>query len=288
MKGGIAAIVAAVEAVVACGVPLGGDVLVESVPDEEAGGNGTLATILKGYRADAAIVAEPTQLALHLAHRGAQFFCIRVRGQGAHAGLRFEGISAIEKAYVVQDCLREIESRRDRELRPSHPLYASYPVVAPITVGRIGGGEWPAMVPEQCELYGMLDIMPGEDVSKTREVIWEEVLRCASRDPWLRVHPPEVEWRGVAMEGVAIPEDHVFVRCVRHSIHWALGRPPVVGGFPAGTDLRLLSKYGGIPGVVFGPGDLRYAHRFDERVSTSEIIQAAKGIASVIVNWCGH
>ncbi|MER3486334.1 MAG: acetylornithine deacetylase, partial [Chloroflexota bacterium] len=86
-------------------MPLAGDVIVQSVIAEEDGGAGTLAAILRGYTADAAIITEPTNLAVIPAQGGSLVFRLRIQGKSAHACVRNEGVSAIEKFFVIYQAL---------------------------------------------------------------------------------------------------------------------------------------------------------------------------------------
>jgi acetylornithine deacetylase len=285
MKGGVASMIYAVEAIRSIGVHLKGDLIIESVVDEEAGGNGTLSACLRGYKADAAIVPEPTQLNICPAHRGAQFFRVKVWGKGAHAGLRFEGVSALEKAQIFINAIRQLERERDRVAR-KNILYAQYPIASPITIGKLASGVWPAMVPEECTFEGMIDIMPGESISSIREQFKRCIEQTASKDSWLNQHPPEVEWIGVSMNGIQTDLEHPFVQLSKNVIFQILGKAPEILGFPAGSDLRLLYEASGMHGIHIGPGDLRRAHGFNEFVELSQVIDCTKILSAMIIHWC--
>ena len=110
MKAGVAAVLGAVGAIRRAGIVLRGDVRVQSVLDEECGGNGTLALLAQGFRGDAAVIPEPTGLALPAACVGVLWGRIRVRGRAAHAGAASSAVNAIEKSYVVVRALREMEA----------------------------------------------------------------------------------------------------------------------------------------------------------------------------------
>jgi acetylornithine deacetylase len=121
MKGGLAAGVTAVAALKQAGIQPKGDVIIESVIGEESGGVGTLATLLRGYRADAALILEPTRMALCPIGAGALSFRIHVRGRAAHGAMRLEGISAVEKFYGLMEAVRHLET--DRHSTFHHSLF---------------------------------------------------------------------------------------------------------------------------------------------------------------------
>src|SRR5919205_4480351 len=102
MKAGLAVGIAAAAALKQSDIPLRGRLIVQSVVGEEDGGIGTFAMAERGYRADAAYVLEPTRLRLIPAQAGALSFRLRISGRSAHASVRYEGISAIEKYEVVE------------------------------------------------------------------------------------------------------------------------------------------------------------------------------------------
>lgn len=110
MKGGNTALLFALEALEACGITLKGDVLFQSVVDEECGGAGTLAAVMRGYKADGALIPEPTNLKLFVKRQGSMWFRITVRGLSAHGGTRYEGVSAIEKACMSSQPLKSLNT----------------------------------------------------------------------------------------------------------------------------------------------------------------------------------
>src|SRR5206468_451767 len=112
MKGGLVCNLFAIAAIRAAGITLKGKVLLESVVGEEDGGLGTFATLQRGYRGDAAIIPEPTDLAIIPACAGALTFRLAFTGRSTHASVRQEGVSTIEKFWIVWKALDELEKRR--------------------------------------------------------------------------------------------------------------------------------------------------------------------------------
>ena len=117
-----------------------GDIIFQSVVGEESGGCGTLANIVKGYRADAAIILEPTSLKLSPIQSGALTFRLIVHGKATHASMRWDGVSAIEKYADLHHAIIDFEKQRHHSFNTEH--YKSRERVAPINIGTIQAGQW--------------------------------------------------------------------------------------------------------------------------------------------------
>jgi acetylornithine deacetylase len=143
MKGGLCCAIFAAKAIEDAGVKLKGRLLIQSVIGEEDGGVGALATVLRGHTADAAVIMEPTELKIGPAHSGALAFSVRVPGKSAHACVREEGVSAIEKFIPLFNGLRALESQRNEPI--DDPLYAMYKIPYPINIGTVQGGPGPGL-----------------------------------------------------------------------------------------------------------------------------------------------
>lgn len=286
MKGPLCAALFAMRALRDAGVTLEGDLFLESVVGEEDGGMGTLATVLRGYRADGAVVMEPTQMAVAPAQAGALNFRVHVPGKAAHGGVRSEGVSAIEKFIPVYEAVMVLEEARNRELA-GDPLFAFYDRPFPISVGTIRGGDWASSVPDHLAFEGRLGVAPGEDLAEARRAVEVAVAEAARGDPWLREHPPRVEWWGGQFEPARTRPDHRLVSVLSGAAGSVLGRETMIAGMTYGADMGLLVNYGSIPTVLFGPGDIRRAHRPDEYVEVEELVTAARVLAVAAMRFCG-
>ncbi len=283
MKAGLAATIFAVQALLDADVPIKNDILVESVIGEESSGMGTLATILRGYRPDAAIIAEPTSLKLVTVQAGCLNFRIRVRGKAAHGASRYLGVSAIEKFLPVHEALMALEEKR--RLAGSHPLFRDVPNPVPLSIGTLRAGDWDSTVPEELVAEGRYGVWPGEKLARAKRQFETAVARAATSDPWLRKNPPEVTWTGPQWEPAEIPSGHWLARLVDSSCSRALGRRPARAGITAGTDMRLFTGVARCPAAVFGPGDDSTAHFSDEFVDLDEVIDACKVYATAALSW---
>jgi acetylornithine deacetylase len=194
MKGGLACAVYAVKAIIDSGLDLKGKVILESAIGEEDGGCGTLATCLRGYTADAGIVMEPSGTVIAPEVAGAMSFRVTVPGRAAHACVREEGVSAVEKFIALHEGLRTLE--RERNDRVHNPLYRRYGIPHAISIGTVEGGQWPGSVPEKVVFQGRMGVAIDEPQGDARRELEAKVAEVANADPWLRENPPKVEWVG--------------------------------------------------------------------------------------------
>lgn len=284
MKGGLLCALFAVRALRDAGVDMAGSVLVHSVIGEEDGGVGTLAAVRRGHTGDAAMVLEPTGLVLAPAHAGAFNFRVTVPGRAAHGALRAEGVDPIDRFIPLYRALQALERRRND--RPRHPLFADAELPYALCVGTIRGGIWASTVAEAVTFEGRLGIAPDEDPAAARRELEAAVAEAAAEEPWLRDHPPVVEWWGGQFAPAAIATGHPLVAAVRDAHTAVAGAPPPVRGMPYGADMRLLVNEGGTPTVLYGPGDVRRAHAPDEYVEVAELEVAAKVLALTALRYC--
>jgi acetylornithine deacetylase len=280
MKGGLAAAAIALRAAMKLGIEPRRPILLESVVGEETGGLGTLAAIARGYRADAAIITEPTSLELCPVQAGALSFRLHVRGKSAHGAMRREGVSAIEKFWPVFRALENLERERNRGFR--HPLYPEGALVAPLSVGKVEAGNWPSTVPEELRAEGRFGIFPGEDCASARETFEAAIHSLRDIEPWFSESPVEVEWFEGQFESGETPLDAPILDELGECHQEMLGRESSMHGVSYGSDLRLFTRYASMPAVLYGPGDVRVAHSANESVSLEELVQAAEVLTLLI------
>lgn len=285
MKGGLVTYLIALDVLSNLGVELRGDVTVAATVGEESGGLGALSTVLRGYRADAALIAEPTRLALVPAQGGSLVFRLTVPGRSAHAAVRDEGVSSLEKFVPIFEDLRAMERERDAAL--SHPLYDEMSNKVPINVGVVRAGNWASTVPESLVAEGRIGLIPSEEIELFRDLVAERVASVAGRDPWLREHPPKLEWVGGQFAPAEVPPDAPIREAIERAHEQVTGDRPVVEGVTYGADMRLFVRFGETPCVMYGAGDVRVAHAPDEHVSIPELMTAPKTIAYLLADWCG-
>jgi len=285
MKAGLTANVYAVQALQKLGFKPAADVLLESVIGEESGGVGTLTTIVKGFRADAAIITEPTALHVCPVQSGALTFRIKVTGRAIHACMKPHGVNAIEKFYLVLQAVQEVERRR--HVHYKNLLYEDADNIAPISFGTIHGGEWPSTVPDEVIAEGRFGVLPGETMDDARRSLTAAVARAIAVDPWLKAQPPEIEWVEGQFESGQTAVTHPIVESLQQYHAEVLGRATIVQGVTYGSDLRLFTNHAHVPAVLYGPGNIAQAHTVNEWVELREVFAAAKVLAYVITQWCG-
>jgi acetylornithine deacetylase len=284
MKGGLVANLFALAALREAGITLAGDVMVESTVAEEDGGAGALAALLRGYRADGAMISEPTNLAIVPAQGGTLMFRLHVPGLSAHACVRDEGVSAIEKfAYLHRGPL-DFEARHNAAI--AHPLYAGMSNKAPVNIGMIRGGAWPSSVPEWVAAEGRAGLVPGEDVEEFRGQFAGVVATLAEGDPWLREHPPRVEWLPGQIAPAEVAADSPLVTTLAAAYEEVTAAPPCIEAVTYGADMRHFIN-NGVPCVMFGAGDVRAAHAPNESIPLDDLMLAVAVNARFIAGWCG-
>ncbi len=309
MKAGVAAFIAAAEAIIAGDIKLKGDLQLHIVVDEEAGGfAGTRDLIARGFQADGVIVAEPTDGRIDAAEGGLSWVRVTIRGRAAHAGWRFaqiypqanpkaqnaDGINAIEKAVKFIQALREFE--REWAHSRHHPLMP--PGIATINPGVIMGGVGvaedgkpqittnPAMIPDVCVVDFDFKYLPNETFEAVQAEFEAFVSAFAKTDPWLREHPPTVQWHlaNIDFPPFSTPADHPLIEAVRGA-HQALGIETVLTGKRAVTDAAFYAGAGMTP-LVIGPKG-QGLHGDNEYVELDSLLETAKVFAGVILRWCG-
>ena len=286
MKSGLAAMTMALDAVLHLGVRLKGDVILEYTMDEEATGNGTLACVTRGYKADAGICCETSSLHVQPACIGRIWFEILVRGKPAGIQRRWEGVNAIEKGYAIVQAVSELE--RIRIDAAAHPLYPDRRGSLPCMVGVFQSGSFPSAFPDTCVLKGSIATLPGEETSQVKAAFVDHLLSFSKSDPWLKDHPPEVRFSGYCGDPAEISPDHPIVRTLSRKFQTVQGKEPQITGRQGAADIRYLIKYGQTPTVIFGPGLTEQMHANSEWVDVNDVIAATKILALTIMEWCGY
>ncbi len=283
MKGGLVAALAALAAVHATVGPadLAGEAVVLAVPSEEDGGAGMLAAIRAGFVADAAIITEPTRLEIVTIQAGAITFRLAVPGRAAHASVRREGVSALEKLEVLHAALRADEAARNAaETRPEmQALGLPYPTI----IGTIHGGDWASTVPDLVIAEGRYGVRAGQMAEEAADELRAVIAAACAADPWLREHPATLSVAGGRFSSAEVPADSPLPRSLAAAAEAVLGRRPPFVGVPYGSDMRLLVRQGATPTVMFGPGDVRDAHAADEHVALDEVVACARVLAAWVI-----
>ena len=285
MKAGLIAAHWAVQAIRRAGIRLGGDVLLAAVQGEEDGGLGTFALLQRGWRADACVIPEPTDLDVVPANGGSLTFRLHVHGHATHASRRTEGVSAIEKFWPIWQALGELEQRRHQHV---DPLASRWKLAHPLSIGTIHAGNWASSVPDLLVAEGRLGVALDEPVEHARTQFEAAIAAACQTDDWLRNHPVKVEWWGGQFASGRLPAGSELVHRMRRAHATASQqRPQSVWAAPYGSDLRLLVEQGAIPTIQYGPGDVALAHGPDELVPVNDITITARALALMALDICG-
>ncbi len=274
MKAGVAAMCAA--AVRAADAGLAGEVILAAVCDEEFESHGTRALLAGGLRADAAIVTEPTRLAICPAHRGFAWAEVTVEGRAAHGSRYDVGVDAITHGAHL---LAELDAYQRTVLeRRTHPLLGR----ASLHAGTIQGGLGLSTYPERCRFSLERRTLPGEDGQDFVGEVTDAIARVRARVPALRAQVAP----GVVQAPNDVPLDHPIVSALQAAAR-ATGRAASVEGLSCWTDAALFTA-AGIPAVCYGPGDIALAHAAEEYVPVDEITRATDVLTRVILGWSGR
>lgn len=279
-KGGIATQFALAMILKEAGIKPKGDIIFHFVFEEENGGNGTLAMVRRGVKADAAVVLEPSRMAIFPAVRGAVWFELKVFGKATHSGNTSGRVSAVDKAYQAIEIFRRYHDNLLKESR-GLPLFDDYPDPMPLTIGQFNSGNWPASVPSEAVIKGLIGFLPN----KTRADI-QEGLRQALKtegDEWLRDNF-EIKFNMLNNDGNMIPVDHPLVTTLVEAAK-ENGLPGKVDAMVAACDAWQYANTVGIPTVVFGPGDLAVCHGANEHIVIEDMMKAATVLADFLIAY---
>ncbi|OLO40400.1 acetylornithine deacetylase [Alkalihalophilus pseudofirmus] len=285
MKGGTVSLLLAIQALKELGIELNGDVIFQSVIEEESGGAGTLETIIRGYKADAAIIPEPTNMKIFPKQQGSMWFRLTIKGRSAHGGTRYEGVSAIEKSLPVIQAIQTLE--KIRNARIVDPLYQNTLIPIPINLGVIKGGDWPSSVADEVTIEGRIGVAPDEEMAHAQEELKQCLQDLESVDPWFKEHPIGIDWFGARWVPGTIDEEHPLMGILQTKFSEVKHTKPTIEASPWGTDGGLLEKLGGIPVIVFGPGTTQIAHFPNEYIELERMFEVAEIIALTLIDWCG-
>ncbi|MBN8508582.1 MAG: ArgE/DapE family deacylase [Burkholderiales bacterium] len=283
MKAGLIAMLTAFEALQRLGLEPAASVYLQSVIEEECTGNGALACLVEGYRAEAALIPEPIP-AIMTAQMGVMWIGLEVWGVPVHAAVAQTGVAAIEFAQHLCAKLKELETQWNDPAH-RHPHFAQHDHPINFNVGRIDGGEWPSSVPTHCRVDVRVGFYPGLKPAQVRALL-EAALRAA-----YEAHPKkdslryEIVYRGFQAEGMLVDLNQPMIRLLKQCHHDVAGGQAPLLASTATTDARFFQLYGGIPATCYGP-QAGNTHGIDEWVSIDSLIEVAQVYALFIARWC--
>ena len=281
MKAGIATNLFVAEALAELGIRLAGDLIVESVVDEEFGGvNGTLAGRLMGFNADAAVISEPSFLRICPAQRGGRTVHLTFTAPNTGILGAGSGPGVIEQLRHFLDRVDAFAKARSAQVQV-HPLYAHLTDPVPVSVTRVSTAPWgttePTNTPGKCRVELFWQAMPGESLETIDRAFFEWLDTLSVR--------PEVEHPIRWLPGSALSPDHVLVREFSEVSESVLGLRAPVQGIEGPCDMYVFHEFG-MPAVLWGPRGGN-THNPDEYVELDSVEQAAAVLLSFVCRWCG-
>lgn len=290
MKAGVAAQACAVTALHNAGVRLAGDLLLQSVVDEEwGGGGGTLAALLRGERADAAAICEGTQLEVLRATRGG--FVVDLEVNAGDPSAYFSRDEVVSPALPLGRLLRWVEdwTTQRRHINASG-AYRSFADPAPVQVLAVEANrldcDVPLSVPLQATVRVYFQFLPDEDVASVLMDIRHSLDKFQSDDLFFRHHP--IAWKPLydpPLLGHELPDDHPWTQCLAPAVAAVCERPARISAAPYPCDAFLLQREFGIPTLLFGPCGAG-AHNPDEYVELNSVLQTAESLVAAALIWC--
>jgi len=281
MKGGIVAMLMALKALKSLGLNPKGDILIETVVDEENGVNGSLAGLMRGYTADACINCEASDLDIQPAHSGVMEYFIHVYGKSTPISRKNEAVSPIQNGYRIVQAMSNLESIL--RVTHNHNLFPEGSMNIYVTSFHCGVGS--TILPDEAIIGGMVRLLPGMETESTRKMVEGYITKVAALDPFMKTHPPKFEWKGLYAESMEIPLDNSMVSCLQNAFEDATGRPNKISGHEGACDPWAICNYGNIPTVIFGPGKITQMHAINEYVAISDLMDATKTLSLAIYNW---
>ena len=263
------------------GIQLQGDLIIQSVIEEECTGNGALDAALR-YPADAAVITEPTGGRFTHAHVGVLWFRIGIVGKSWHAMQAWQGVNAITRTIPIMQALQDLDARLNQQ---THPAFAGIEHPINLNIGVIHGGDWPSTVPGACELHCRLSCYPGQTVAETRREIEAAVAEAVATDPWFAEHPPRISWDGFQSAGSTVSMDEPSVQILNQWHERVFGAPMELRAGTGINDMRYYN-FEGIPCGCYGAAGGN-AHGADEWLDVRSMAPAAKVLGAFILDWCG-
>lgn len=284
MKSGVNAMVYAVQAIQAAGVQLKGDIILQSVIEEECTGNGALSCLDRGFTGDGCLIPEPFYAQALVAQVGVLWCRVKVRGTAAHVKGANLATNAVEKTYVLIQAMRELEAQLNSQ---KHPAFQDVEWPINFNPGVIRSGDWPSTVPAECELEFRTGFYPDTSPEEAKAMVREHLLEAATRDPWLRENLPEITFYGFHAEGTAVDfDDSPVIQTLNAAHQEVTGKALAPLASTATTDSRYFPLYYDIPATCYGARGARM-HGIDEYVELPTVLETTKVIATFILDWCG-
>ena len=285
MKAGIVAYTTAFNAIRLSGYKPAANVYLQSVIEEECTGNGALACLQRGYRADAAIIPEPFEQKIINAQLGVMWFKLHVSGHPAHVLDTAAGINAIEAAYYIFENLKVLEAQWNLP-ENKHPEFDSHAHPVNFNLGQINGGDWTSTVPTECEMDIRIGFYPDVKLVDVKSDIEAAITQAVDHHPQAEKLNVDIHYQGFQAEGFTADSRAPLFEQLADAHRDISSTKIEIMASTATTDARFFHLYGDTPATCYGPVAANY-HSFDEWVSISSMVEVTKVLAVFISRWCG-
>ena len=285
MKAGIAAYCTAFAALRDIGYQPAASVILQSVIEEECTGNGALACLDAGYRADAAIIPEPFGQSLMVAQVGVMWLEVDLIGTPAHVLDTSAGSNAIEAAFAVFRELRVLEATWNSS-ECKHPAYDGQSHPINFNLGKIDGGDWASTVPCHCTIDIRVGFYPGMELADVRRAVESSIQHTMQSHSACRRVGYDIRYRGFQAEGCVMDRADPMMTLLAELHCKVTGTECTDLASTATTDARFFQVYGRTPATCYGPL-AENIHGIDERVSIQSMMEVGEVLALFMANWCG-
>lgn len=281
MKGAVAAMAGALAGLKAAGELKAGKITLAAIIDEEMESLGAESLILSGFRADASIVGEPTNNKIAIGHKGLEWLQVDFEGRAAHGGTPEAGINAISAAayfihLVENELIPELIKRLDPVLGPPA-----------INMGTISGGDQPSTVAAHCQIKLDRRWVTTETIEQVFGDLENLLQRVQKERPGLKTRVSRVPGGMATMihGPMTIDPNHPLVQAAQKALKDFEHPTEPLTVFPAWTDGALLSREAKIPTIIWGPGELDYAHSPEESIKLKDVSLAAELYAAASLHF---
>lgn len=287
MKAGIVAYTMAYKALKSVGLEPASPVYFQSVIEEECTGNGALACLVAGYRADAAVIPEPiSENGIMTCQMGVLWLAIEVLGKPVHASVAQTGVGAIDFTTYLFGELKKLEDKWNAP-NARYRSYAHHDHPVNFNLGKINGGEWASSVPSACRADVRIGFYPDMKVAKVKAEV-EAVLAAA-----YEAHPAhaalsyKIIYEGFQADGCHVPDDAPIVVAIAKAHLDIVGAQATTTSFTGTTDAKFFNLYGETPAICYGPSGGANIHGIDEWASIDSLMQTVAVLAVFMARWCG-
>ncbi len=287
MKAGIVAYTMAYKALKAIGLEPASPVYFQSVIEEECTGNGALACLVEGYRADAAVIPEPiAENGIMTCQMGVLWFAIEVLGKPVHASVAQTGVGAIDFTLYLFAELKKLE---DRWNAPSarYRSFAHHKHPVNFNLGKIGGGEWASSVPSACRADVRIGFYPDMKVAKAKAEVVAVLAAAYEAHPAHAALSYKIIYEGFQADGCDVSPDAPIVVALSQCHQDVVGQRLTTTAFTGTTDTKFFNLYGETPAICYGPSGGANIHGIDEWASIDSMMQTIAVLAVFMARWCG-